>query len=201
VYTDDNQPRPQADIEMRSGPLAITLPLLVLCLTAAISDFRSRRIPNWLVLCGIAAGLAINTFLYGFGSPGLLSSVEGVGLALLIYGPLYAIRAMGAGDAKLMMAVGALVGPADWLRIFLITAILGGVIALVLMALRGRLRKSVWNVLFMTSELVRFRAPYMSREELDVKSGKGASLPHAITIFLGVVVFVLTRALGVRLLS
>ena len=53
---------------------------------------------------------------------------------------LYALRAMGAGDVKLMAAVGSMVGWEDWFGIFIITAIVGGVAALLLVLFRGRLK-------------------------------------------------------------
>ena len=53
---------------------------------------------------------------------------------LLVYVPLYLIRGMGAGDVKLMAAVGAIAGPGHWLGIFLATAVIGGVVSLLVMA-------------------------------------------------------------------
>ena len=72
--------------------------LVLIVLTAGIYDLRYRRIPNWLVLVGLALGFGLNTFLFLL--PGLERSAMGMGLALLIYFPLYLLRAMGAGDAK-----------------------------------------------------------------------------------------------------
>jgi prepilin peptidase CpaA len=162
--------------------------LVAVVLTAAISDLRSRRIPNWLSLTGIVAGLALNTFLYG--SDGVVRSLEGLGTAFGIYFVLYLFRAMGAGDVKLMAAVGAFVGPGNWLMIFLITALLGGGIALAVLLSRKRMRKTWDNVLFIMSEMMHFRAPYMGREELSVKSQKAVTLPHGAVIGLGCLVFV-----------
>ena len=92
-------------------PVLQVLLVLVVC-AAAVRDIRTRRIPNWLTVSGVVAGMALNAFL--FETPGLLDALKGLGFALLIYFPLFAIRAVGAGDAKLMAAVGAIVGPANW---------------------------------------------------------------------------------------
>jgi prepilin peptidase CpaA len=153
---------------------------------AAIYDLRWRRIPNWLVFPGLLIGLALNTFLFEWA--GLKSALLGILVATVIYFPLYLIRGMGAGDVKLMMAVGALAGYPRWLGIFITTAILGGVIALVLLALRGRFRKTLWNVGFMMQQMAHGRAPY-ANPELDVQSGKGLSLPHGAVIGLGTLVY------------
>ncbi len=90
-------------------PLVMQVVLVLIVMTAGIYDLRFRRIPNWLVLVGLVLGFGLNTFLFGLS--GLERSAMGMGLALLIYFPLYLLRAMGAGDAKLMAAVGAIVGP------------------------------------------------------------------------------------------
>ena len=79
------------------------------CLSPQSYDVRYRRIPNWLTAIGVLLGLGLNTFLYQ-GWPGLRFSLMGLGLAFGIYFGLYAVRAMGAGDVKLMAAIGALVG-------------------------------------------------------------------------------------------
>lgn len=169
-------------------PVVVTL-LLVSCLAAAVWDFRFRRIPNWLVLSALILGFGVNILVFGFGYPGLLGSLAGMGLALLVYMPLYIIRAMGAGDVKLMAAIGAIIGPLNWLLLFLCTALLGGLIALVFIFFRGRARQTLGNVFFMTNEIFHLRAPYLTNKQLDVKSGKGASLPHGVTIFFGAIIF------------
>jgi prepilin peptidase CpaA len=163
------------------------LVLVVLVLSAAVWDLRNRRIPNALSLAGIVAGVSLNSFLYGFS--GLRRSLSGLALALFLYVLLWLIRAVGAGDAKLMAAVGSLVGPGDWVAIFLITAILGAAIGMVLIVQQRRVRKTFDNVFFILSELRHLRAPYLAREELSVKSGKAFTLPHAVSIALGCAVF------------
>src|SRR5258707_6460288 len=106
-------------------PLATQLLLTLLVVTAAVHDLRSRRIPNWLVLAGLVLGVALNSFLHPYW-PGFKEAAQGFGLALLIYFPLYILHAMGAGDVKLMAALGAMVGPGPWLALFIVPAILGG---------------------------------------------------------------------------
>src|SRR6266436_6462147 len=118
--------------------------LALVVIVAAIYDVRFRRIPNWLVLAGLVLGIGFNTFLFEWG--GLRHSLFGLGLGLLIYFPLYLLRGMGAGDVKLMAVIGSIVGAANWLGIFLITAVLGGLVAMILLLVRGRLRNSLWNV-------------------------------------------------------
>ncbi len=168
-------------------PVASEAVLILVVLIAGIYDIKYRRIPNWLSLTGITLGVLLNTFLFEWA--GVKSSLLGIGFAFIVYFPLYLLRGMGAGDVKLMMAVGALVGPGSWFAIFVITGILGGVIAVVLLLSRGRLRKTLWNVGFLLHRLMQFRAPYADNPELDVRSSQGVRLPHGAVIALGTVLF------------
>jgi prepilin peptidase CpaA len=109
-------------------------------------------------------------------------------LAFLIYFPLYLLRGMGAGDVKLMAAIGSIVGPANWFGIFIVSALLGGIAAVFLLLARGRLGNSLWNVGFLLQRLFSFQAPY-AREELDISSPKSVKLPHGVAIAGGSVLF------------
>ncbi len=170
-----------------SGEGQILLGILVA--VAAIFDIRFRRIPNWLVLAGIVAGGVWNVYSSGF--TGLGRSAAGLGLGFALYFPLYLIRARGAGDVKLLAAVGAITGPANCLWIFLTTAIVGGIIAVVLLLFRGRLRKTLFNLSWIVTDILHLRAPYKSSEELDVTTNKGLRLPHGAMIAAGSLAFFL----------
>lgn len=169
-------------------PNFLAMILAALVMTAALFDLRSRRIPNWLSLSGVLAGIALNTFLFELA--GFEKALAGMATAFGVYFVLYLARAMGAGDVKLMAAVGAFVGPSNWLVIFLITALVGGVIALCFLAWRKRLKKTLENVAFILAEMMHFRAPYVGREELSVKSQKAVTLPHGAVIGLGCILFI-----------
>lgn len=171
---------------MSNFPLILQLVLAAVALVAGVWDLRTRRIPNWLVLTGLLLGFLLNGFL--FLGPGLLRAAAGFGLALLIYFPMYLLRGMGAGDVKLMAALGAIAGWQLWLGIFLLSGILGGVLAVLLTLAKGRLRTTLWNVGFIVSELSHLRAPHLTRAELDVENPKAVTLPHGTVIALGVVV-------------
>lgn len=177
-------------------PVAVLLMLIVS--TAAVFDIRSRRIPNWLTLSGIILGFALNAVLaYPWPLEGLKHSGLGLVFAFAVYFVLYLIHAMGAGDVKLMAAVGAiLASPFGWFKLFIVTALIGGVFALVLLLSKGRLRKTFWNVAYLLNELGHARAPYLSREELDVKSPKAVTLPHGFTIAVSCLIFVVGSMLA-----
>ena len=118
-------------------------PLFVLSLglaAAVYTDVRTRRIPNWLT-----AGMASAGFGIAFGG-GVVTPVQATlgllaGLALMM--PGHVIGATGAGDVKLMAAVGAVVGPEMAFRAFLYSAVAGGVFALAVAMRRGILANTL----------------------------------------------------------
>ena len=171
--------------------------LLVVLLTAATFDVLYRRIPNWLTVSGVVLGIAMNT-LIGRPEAGILFSLVGLAVAFGIYAALYSLRAMGAGDVKLMAAVGALVGWERWFGVFFVTALIGGVMAMILVVSRGRLQKTFFNVGFILSEMKSGRPAYLANEELDVKNKKALGLPHGAVIAVSTVFYL---ALSVRLVK
>jgi len=169
-------------------PLGVNAILVAMIMVAAIYDIRYRRIPNWVIIPGGLAGIALNSFLYQ-GWPGLRLSLLGLAVGLGSYFILYMLHAMGAGDVKLMAAIGAMVGAGDWFGIFIITAIIGGFVGLGLVALRGRLKKTIWNVAFILTEMKSGRSAYLANEELDVRNPRSLGMPHGAVIALGTMVF------------
>ena len=114
---------------------------VVFAAMAAFWDLRTRRIPNWLTLPAIVLGVAANAAKSGV--PGLWTGLTGtlVGAGLFIIP--FAMGGMGAGDVKMLAAVGAIAGPQAAFRTFLYGAIVGGVMAAALVLgkaylLRGR---------------------------------------------------------------
>lgn len=172
-------------------PSVLKFALLALVAGAALYDFRFRRIPNWLNLSGLVLGLGLNTLL--FAQQGLLAASLGTLLPLALYVPLYLLRAMGAGDVKLMAAVGAIAGPRNWIEILVCTALAGGVLALVVAAKNGRLQRTFVNLMVLVSELTQFQAPAARHETLDVRSSRSMRMPHGVAIAAGSLAFVIVQ--------
>lgn len=173
-------------------PLFLKLALVALVVTAGIWDLRIRKIPNWLNLSGVILGVGLNTLISQ--GAGLKLSLLGLGLALLVYLPLFAIRAMGAGDAKLMAAVGSMAGPHDWFIIFLLAAILGGIASLAVIVTKHRVLVTIQNLGTITNELLHARAPYVKDPSLDVHDKHSVGLPHGAVIAVSSVALVLLIA-------
>lgn len=156
---------------------ALQILLAILVILAAVADLRTRRIPNALVLAGALIGFASQFFL--FGVPGLRAAAFGFGLGFILYFPLWLLNARGAGDVKLLAATGTYLGPANTLVLFILAAVLGGVLALLLILFKGRTRQTAANMGVILSDLVRLRRPAAS-----VHDPRALRLPHAPVIAL-----------------
>jgi prepilin peptidase CpaA len=172
--------------------VSIEFVLVLAVLVATVTDLRSRRIPNWLTVSTLLLGFVLNA-LIAYPSPldGVWLAAKGFAVAFGLNLVMYMLHMTGAGDVKLLAAIGAMVGWSDFFGIFLLTALIGGVLAIILMLVKGRVRQTLWNVGFMVGELMQWRAPHLTREQLDVGSSKALRLPGAVRICLGVVAFLI----------
>jgi prepilin peptidase CpaA len=163
--------------------------LVILLLIAAWHDTRHYRIPNLLVFPGAVIGVLLNTFLpQEMGGLGILTSLAGLGVGLVVLLPLYLLRAMGAGDIKLMAMIGAFVDPTDMLNVTLYILLAGGVLAIGVVLLRGKLAKLIDNLKIML--LMRLAgssiASLPASGMLPESAGK---LPYGVAIAAGTLVY------------
>jgi len=117
---------------------------LAFALYAGWTDLLTRRIPNWLTVSGILVGLLVNSILGGW--DGARVSLEGAGAALGIMLPLVLLRGFGAGDWKLMGAVGALLGLQPMLLVLLAGFLISAILAIVQILLTKRVRTTARNM-------------------------------------------------------
>jgi prepilin peptidase CpaA len=123
-----------------SDPLVVTASAAVTIAAAAV-DLRTRRVPNWLTFGTAALGITMAmTHLDGVGVAG---AFEGLLVGLLLMLPGHVIGRTGAGDVKLLAALGTLLGPRSIAMAFLYTAIAGGGIAVLVAMRRRRLRETL----------------------------------------------------------
>jgi prepilin peptidase CpaA len=104
--------------------------LVVLLVAAAVIDYRTMKIPNWLTVGGLVTGLVLTTIDALRPLNGFLGALSGAAVGLGILLPLYVLRVMGAGDVKLMAMAGAFLGVNATLVAVLFTFIVGGIAAL-----------------------------------------------------------------------
>jgi len=143
---------------------------------AVYSDLRSHRIPNKLIILGLFVALVFQ--LAASATPGLWSGLLGAAIGLACFMPFYAMRAMGAGDVKLMAVVGFFMSPMGALHAALFSLLAGGLCALCYLMWRG-LRASVSPLLhegLMAAIQSAFVAARLARRD---------RLPFAIPIAVG----------------
>jgi prepilin peptidase CpaA len=159
---------------------ALQLLLLWLVLQAAVTDLALRRIPNVLVLCG----LALSLLLYAIsGPPGELLSTWLAGLAagFFLFLPLYVLRGMAAGDVKLMAMTGAFVGPALALQIALLSCLVGGLIGLAMLLMSGR-----WPILCNNLKPFLYRLAGYPVEPIPItRETSAGGIPYGLAIAIG----------------
>jgi prepilin peptidase CpaA len=158
-------------------------PVVTLLAMATAVDIHSRRIPNWLVLPFMAAGIIATTASHGW--KGLAQSAGGSALAVLVTGILCWLRGMGMGDLKLCAAVGAWIGPAQMGTALVVAGIAGGLLAVIWAAAHGSLSESVDG----SGELV---AGFWNRgirphPTLVLENPSARSMPYAPAIAIGTI--------------
>jgi prepilin peptidase CpaA len=153
---------------------------LVLSLVAAVCDLLWRRIPNWLTVPAFLLGLAWH-IVQGTWREALL----GLLLAVVIYLPLWLVGGRGAGDLKLMAALGTWLGPAAWIQVFVLTALIGGLWALVLVIAKRRVIATIKNIFGILRSLVTGRKPAHR-----LGSAGAIAVPHGAIVALAMLAWI-----------
>ena len=137
---------------MATNDLLINGALITVLALGAICDLRSRRIPNALTFGGALAGFVANLVVGHL--PGALQSASGWGLGVLVLIIPFALRWLGAGDVKFLAAAGAWGGPVYALNTLFFGAIVGGVVAVAIVAAQGYVGDVIrWLVYPLTKRL------------------------------------------------
>ena len=181
---------------MNRLPPFLEIVLILLCMVTAITDISDRKIPNWAVCIAALCGVWGNAYWYGIA--GFINSILGFLCAFVIYILLYLLQGRGAGDLKLMAAIGAITGFPNWFYLWIITAVLGGVLVIGYLLLRGGLVRAVKNAFFIIFELIRFRSPSLSRPELAISNAQAVTIPHALVVAISTFVYLWLTHLPVK---
>jgi prepilin peptidase CpaA len=158
-------------------------PTVVVLMMAVVIDIRSRRIPNWLSLPFLVAGLALSAWRGGL--PGFGRSIAGVGLAVALAGALCYLRGMGMGDLKLFAAVGAWIGPGQLFVALIATGIVGGFLAVGYALWHGSLGKSLDS----TGELLAGfgKTGFRPHATIALNNAQALKMPYAPAIAIGTI--------------
>ena len=183
-----------AAIVLQSGPWLQAgpwIPAVLLAISAGILDWRYRRIPNWLTVSGLAAGVAVNTILYRW--PGLKAALLGTLLGLGLLLPFVLVRSLGAGDWKLAGALGACLGPRQLLSVLIGTILVAGVMALAVVIWKGRLKRTLLNIAHLLASLFSLRMP---GSEVSLDDPQSTKIPFGVAMALTVLFYGIGRAMG-----
>jgi prepilin peptidase CpaA len=161
--------------------------LVLLVSVAAVNDLATRRIPNRLLLAGLACVLLLHLLSARPGAS-LLTALGGMGVGLAVFLPFYLVRGMAAGDVKLMAVVGACTGPADVIEIAVLSWCTGGLMALLVVLLRGRLRLVLGNLGRMFSGALTPGVGIAASAPASV-----GSIPYGPAIAFGTIVFLVRQ--------
>ena len=158
-------------------------PTLIVLAIATVTDLRSHRIPNWLVLPFLIAGVIVSPVFHGLA--GLGQSLLGILLAASLLGVFCWLGGMGMGDLKLCAAIGAWTGPSQLAIALVMTGLAGGVMALCWAAFGGFLKESLTG----TSDLLfsfgkRGLRPHPS---LVLDNPRTRKMPYAPAIAIGTI--------------
>ena len=171
-------------------PVILTAAVL-LALVAGWTDYKRRRIPNWLTVLGLVVGISLNATASGWS--GLKFSLLGAGLGLLLLLPFVLLRSLGAGDWKLAGALGAFVGASVLLDLLLGSVFVAGLMALALVIYKRRVRQTLRNIGRLLVSLLTFRSP---GSEVSLDNPQSLKVPYGVALALTVVGYGIARVSG-----
>lgn len=147
-------------------------------LVASVFDVKSRRIPNFITMPAFVFGLALHLVLGGWKQ--LLSAFAAGLICGVVFLLFYIAGGMGAGDVKLIMAVGCIAGLSHIAYLLVLTALCGGVMAIVLALARGKLQETLMNVGEIASH--HRQEGLQPHPDLNLSNAQTLRLPYALAI-------------------
>jgi prepilin peptidase CpaA len=163
-------------------PIALVSQLaLVVAAIAAVFDLKTKRIPNVLTFGGALCGCLLQASTDG--TRGLGLAIAGWLIGVLLFFPFFALGGMGAGDVKLVGAIGACLGPLGALHVALGAAIAGGVVAVMVSLRHGYFATSIGNLRRLFGFW--FTHGLTPMPDLTLSSGSGPRLAYAVPILIG----------------
>jgi prepilin peptidase CpaA len=166
---------------------------VAMALIAGWTDWRWRRIPNWVTVPGLVVGIAAN--LLADGLAGLRTSLLGAGLGLLLLLPFVLLRSLGAGDWKLAGALGAFVGPGALANMLMVSIFVAGAMALALIIYKRRFMQTLRNIGHMLAAMATLHMP---GAEVSLDNPQSLKVPYGVALALTSVLFAIARIWGAR---
>ena len=156
----------------------------MLAATAGFTDLRWRRIPNWLTVPGCLLGIAVHSMDAGW--RGTKESLLGAALGLLVLLPFVLVRSLGAGDWKLVGAIGAFLGPQPLMAVLFIAILVAGIMAGILVLAKGRVRQTLRNIGRMLASLASLHLP---GQEVSLDNPQSLKIPFGFAASIAVILY------------
>jgi prepilin peptidase CpaA len=166
------------------------LPVL-LAIAGGWTDYRSRRIPNWLTVPALVLGIATNSWLRGW--PGTKDSLLGAGLGLALLLPFVLIHALGAGDWKFAGALGAFLGPQNLLTVLLLGVLINGLMAVIMVIRKKLVRETVRNLGRMLGAVLTMHLP---GPDLTLDNPELVKVPFGVAVAIAVILYASRQVWG-----
>jgi prepilin peptidase CpaA len=160
--------------------------IITILAIASLTDLFYKRIPNWLTLSSLICGIFFQLFFRGFA--GFFISLQGIVIGFALTFIIYLVGGLGAGDVKLMSALGAFLGPKEIFLVFIFSSLLSGVYALILLASHGFILNTIkryfkmFKTLIFTLQLV-YIPPLSAEKRLGLRFGIMIALGTLLTKF------------------
>ena len=157
---------------------------LIIGAAACATDLHSRRIPNWLTFGASAGALAFHYLTAG--QDGVVHAMGGWVIGLVLFMPMFLLGGMGAGDVKLLAALGAWLGPGYATLLAMYSSLAGGVIAVPMAMRHNYLGTAFKNI----GSLARFwwYCGVRPLRRVSLESSTAPRLAYAVPMFLGMVI-------------
>jgi prepilin peptidase CpaA len=165
-----------------------TIPAVI----AGWTDWRSRRIHNWLTVPALLLGIAANSLALGWS--GAKEALLGAGLGLGLLLPFVLVRSLGGGDWKLIGALGAFLGPPRLIAVLVATILVAGAMALVLVVWKRRVGQTLRNVGRMLAALFTLHLP---GPEVSLDNPESLKVPFGVAVAVAVVLYTVRQVWGV----
>jgi prepilin peptidase CpaA len=176
------------------SPESIIFLLVIMLMIGSLTDIRASRIPNLLTVPCALTAMTLHTFDSGMG--GFLFSLAGLAVGFGLLTIPYLMNGLGAGDVKLMGAVGSFLGARATFEAFILIALTGGVYALALILVRRDIFKG-----FFSQKLIVLTSMVLLREYVPLQtesSGQKPRLKYGVAIAFGTITYLATKALGIK---
>lgn len=165
----------------------------IFCIVAAYIDGKELRVPNKLTFPMIIAGWIWSSISFGISGEGwyigLMWSLAGTAVGLMTLIPAMAIGGMGAGDVKMMAAIGAWVHCTITIYAFCLSTIIGAVLAVAMILWSGQIQKHYTQFWLIFNEIITIKNPEKLSAIAKERKPNMFLLPYGIPLAIGTILY------------